>query len=73
MTFGKGEYKKVYRVCIDVGGTFTDCVVSDNKGNFTELKSLSTPDDFSRGIMDVLKESALAYNFTLRDFLKKTS
>ncbi len=35
----------------DVGGTFTDLVVADAENNIHTLKVLSTPDDFSRGIL----------------------
>ncbi|RZI98277.1 MAG: hypothetical protein EOO54_28980 [Haliea sp.] len=36
----------------DVGGTFTDLVVADEHDNIRTLKVLSTPDDYSRGILD---------------------
>ncbi len=37
---------------IDVGGTFTDLVVIDREGAVGTLKVLSSPDDFSRSILD---------------------
>ena len=37
---------------IDVGGTFTDLVVADGSTGIHTLKVLSTPDDYSRGILD---------------------
>jgi N-methylhydantoinase A len=40
------------RACVDIGGTFTDCVVLDDKGNLTEFKAPSTPTDFSQGVLD---------------------
>jgi len=43
---------------IDIGGTFTDCVVIDKKGQFTSAKSLSTPADRSVGIYNVLTAAA---------------
>ena len=58
----------MYRVCVDVGGTFTDCVVSDQKGNLREFKAPSTPDDFSRGVLDAMQEAAIAYGKSVRDF-----
>ena len=42
------------RVAVDVGGTFTDVVVSDSDGSCYTLKLLSTPDDYSRGIVEGL-------------------
>ena len=32
-----------YRVCIDIGGTFTDCVVAEEDGRLSIFKSPSTP------------------------------
>lgn len=39
------------QIGFDVGGTFTDLVVCDEKDNIRTLKVLSTPDDYSRGIL----------------------
>lgn len=47
-----------YIVGVDIGGTFTDCVVVDEVGNRTIAKALSTPDDFSIGVIDALREAA---------------
>lgn len=44
-----------HRIAIDVGGTFTDLVVSHTDGSARTLKLLSTPDDYSRAIADGLK------------------
>jgi hypothetical protein len=41
-----------YVVGVDIGGTFTDCVVVDEAGRVTIGKSLSTPADFSRGALN---------------------
>ena len=41
-------------VGVDVGGTFTDLVVSNPDGSARTLKLLSTPDDYSRAIADGL-------------------
>ena len=43
-----------HRIAIDVGGTFTDLVVSRSDGSARTLKLLSTPDDYSRAITDGL-------------------
>ena len=43
-----------HRIAIDVGGTFTDLVVSNSDGSARTLKLLSTPDDYSRAIVDGL-------------------
>ena len=36
-----------YLVGVDIGGTFTDCVVLDRAGNITATKSASTPGNSS--------------------------
>jgi N-methylhydantoinase A len=57
------------RVCIDIGGTFTDCVVLDDTGNLTEFKAPSTPADFAEGVMSALHEAAAAYSQTVEQFV----
>ena len=43
-----------YRVGIDIGGTFTDLVMERDDGQLATRKVPSTPDDYSRGIVDGL-------------------
>lgn len=47
-----------YVVGVDIGGTFTDCVVIDESGGLTVGKALSTPADFSLGALDALNNAA---------------
>ena len=47
-----------YIAGVDIGGTFTDCVVVSNEGTITLGKALSTPDDFSIGVIDALRDTA---------------
>jgi len=47
-----------YVVGVDIGGTFTDCVVVDEAGEITIGKALSTPDDFSRGALNSVTNAA---------------
>ena len=47
-----------YNVGVDIGGTFTDCVVVDEAGTMTIGKALSTPDDFSLGTVDAVRDAA---------------
>jgi N-methylhydantoinase A len=44
--------KKQYIIGVDTGGTFTDVVVLSNDGEVWTAKASTTPDDFSRGVMD---------------------
>jgi N-methylhydantoinase A len=42
----------MHQIGFDVGGTFTDLVVADGRTGIHTIKVLSTPDDYSRGILD---------------------
>jgi len=44
-----------YVIGVDIGGTFTDCVVIDDAGQVTIGKSSSTPPDFQTGFVDSLR------------------
>lgn len=46
----------MHQIGIDVGGTFTDLVVADSRTGIRTLKVLSTPDDYSRGILDGVEQ-----------------
>jgi N-methylhydantoinase A len=56
------------RVAIDVGGTFTDCLVLDQHGRLREFKALTTPQDPSRGLMECLEKAARAEQKSLPEF-----
>src|SRR3989338_553201 len=47
-----------YIVGVDIGGTFTDCVVTDTEGTLTLGKALSTPEDFSIGAIHAVRDAA---------------
>src|SRR5215210_1830000 len=42
------------RIGIDIGGTFTDLVFLNGRGEVSTRKVLSTPEDYSQGIIDGL-------------------
>ena len=48
----------MHQIGFDVGGTFTDLVVADERTGIHTLKVLSTPDDYSRGILDGMAQMA---------------
>ena len=50
----------MYRIGIDVGGTFTDLVAVDDFGRATLNKVPSTPADPSIGVLDGLQLLALS-------------
>jgi N-methylhydantoinase A len=58
---------------IDVGGTFTDCVVVDDDGNVTVAKSSSTPGDFAQGMLDALAVAAERLGVSEAEFLPQVS
>jgi len=58
-----------FRVGVDIGGTFTDCVVIDKKGTIYTFKELSTPKDPSIGLYNVICKAAEYFEKTLYKFL----
>ncbi len=48
----------MYSVAIDVGGTFTDCLVWDGNGQLSQFKAPTTPDDPSKGLLNCLAKAA---------------
>ncbi|NIM59356.1 MAG: hydantoinase/oxoprolinase family protein [Candidatus Aminicenantes bacterium] len=59
-----------YKIGIDVGGTFTDFLLTSKDGSSEIYKVLSTPDDPSMGLMEGLAEMAKARNISLKEFIK---
>jgi len=47
-----------YLVGVDIGGTFTDCVVIDEGGTVTTAKAPSTPGNFAQGMIDAIDGAA---------------
>lgn len=62
----------MYLIGIDTGGTFADCVVIDNNGHIALGKALSTPDDYSIGIMESIKAAAELVGLSLNGLLAQT-
>ncbi len=60
-----------YHVCVDIGGTFTDCLVSDDKGTIAIFKAPTTPGEFEKGFIDVLGIAAEGLGLPPRDFVGK--
>jgi N-methylhydantoinase A len=58
------------KVCIDVGGTFTDAAVADEEERIHVFKSLSTWPDYIDGIIDVLRVVSEHYGEPLNKFLQ---
>ncbi|NLF56989.1 MAG: hydantoinase/oxoprolinase family protein, partial [Candidatus Hydrogenedens sp.] len=59
-----------YRIGVDIGGTFTDCVVISDNGVINTFKELSTPEDQSIGLYNVIRKAAAFFGLGLADFLR---
>ena len=67
------EVKRKYMVATDVGGTCTDTIVF-TAGEPAHLgKTLSTPPDFSVGVMDSIRSASDSMGISLSDLLMQTS
>ena len=62
----------MFKIGIDVGGTFTDFVVAGQGGQPRFFKTQSTPDDPSIGVMAGLQEVAAACELSLEQLLGDT-
>ena len=58
---------------VDTGGTFTDIVVMTESGEIWTAKAATTPDDFSRGVMDALAEAAKTVGVEMTDLFSRTT
>src|SRR6516164_5990450 len=58
---------------VDTGGTFTDVVVMAKSGEIWTAKAPTTPDDFSRGVMDALEEAAKVVGIERGQILGRTA
>jgi N-methylhydantoinase A len=62
-----------YTIGVDIGGTFTDCVVLDEQGFLVVGKALSTPRDFSVGALDAVRDAAQNLGLAGEDELIKSA
>src|SRR5262249_29913579 len=62
----------MYRIGIDVGGTFTDLVAVDDTGRVVLAKSASTPRDPSVGVLEGLARLATVLGQATRGLLAAT-
>ena len=59
-------------ITVDTGGTFTDVVVSDEKGKFTIGKALTTPDRIFFGLRDAIDDASNQLELSVTEVLKRT-
>ena len=56
----------MYRITIDVGGTFTDCLVMDADGDMRQFKAYTTPDSPTDGFLDAISKASTGYGHATR-------
>ncbi|MDZ4245492.1 MAG: hydantoinase/oxoprolinase N-terminal domain-containing protein, partial [Dehalococcoidia bacterium] len=61
-----------FLIGVDVGGTFTDGVVVDEKGNLNIFKVPTTNKKPSAGFMNCLRKAAEFYQVPFTEFLSHT-
>jgi len=59
----------VKQLTIDVGGTFTDCLVLEESGQLQRFKASTTPEDPTEGFFEAVGKAAAYYKQSLRQFL----
>ena len=70
MEAGLENASHVFASCgVDIGGTFTDCVLMDAGGHAYSGKSATTRDDLTRGFFDAIEVAADKAGYTLLDAL----
>ncbi len=62
-----------FLVGVDIGGTFTDCVVLDRSGRITATKSSSTPHDFAEGMLAAMRVAAERLGFSFEAFCREVA
>jgi N-methylhydantoinase A len=60
-----------YRVGVDIGGTFTDMLVTDESGDARLYKSPTTPRDPSLGVLQTLERAASELELSMDEFLPR--
>ncbi|SIO25105.1 hydantoinase/oxoprolinase family protein [Paraburkholderia phenazinium] len=61
------------RIAVDIGGTFTDCVMLSESGSRLTAKSLTTYDDPSRGVIDCLDMAAKRLEITTPELVSRAT
>ena len=57
------------QLTIDVGGTFTDCLVLEESGQLQRFKASTTPEDPTKGFFDAVGKAAKHYGQSLDELL----
>src|SRR5438093_8625122 len=62
----------MYRIAVDIGGTFTDCVVADDAGGRSASKALTTHDALAEGVLEAVRLNTEQLGLSQRDLLGGT-
>ena len=62
-----------FLVGVDIGGTFTDCVVLDRSGRITATKSPSTPANFAEGMLEAMRMAAARLGLPFERFCREVA
>jgi N-methylhydantoinase A len=60
-----------FLVGVDIGGTFTDCVVLDRSGHITATKASSTPRDFAEGMLAAMRVASERLGLSFEEFCRE--
>jgi N-methylhydantoinase A len=63
----------MYKIGVDIGGTFTDCVVVDDDGRRSVSKSLTTHGALTDGVVSALEANADTRSIALGELLRETT
>ncbi|MEQ8232173.1 MAG: hydantoinase/oxoprolinase family protein [Gammaproteobacteria bacterium] len=58
-----------YLCGLDIGGTFTDCVLIDEDGHLTIAKAPSTPGNFAAGVIEAIERAATRVGLSMSELL----
>ena len=61
----------MYRVGVDIGGTFTDVVVAGESGEIVRAKALTTPDDYTEGVLGAIENAAAELGTTVGELISE--
>jgi N-methylhydantoinase A len=61
-----------YRIAVDIGGTFTDCVVVDSDGQRTVSKALTRYGALEEGVLEAVQVNAQQLGLTRQQLLEET-
>ncbi|HEY6721448.1 MAG TPA: hydantoinase/oxoprolinase N-terminal domain-containing protein, partial [Burkholderiales bacterium] len=62
-----------FLVGVDIGGTFTDCVVLDRSGRITATKAPSTPGNFAEGMLAAMRVAAERLGLSFGQFCREVA